>query len=276
MNGFSETLRAYVKRWTPQQGIPRFSPITGVCIPTRGLTLRKTLKPSRLKTSWCRSPFSHRKSLKFFGKLMKWRNKGNVGINPWLTQRRRRSQEIPRLFSNANLTTCINKKIDLEIKRKEEEYKAMKECTGKPKINERSKRIKMSNISQLVKPRANHHNLCKGKKFKRTKNDNSSKRKPPTGRNTPNGITLIESPGRAQPAAEITPRSILWTPQSDFLDGFTQNDGQLSMNCISNQNYPKEGEESLVQYAKSPNSKPKKVSFGFVKCSSTPQIEVKP
>ncbi|CAI2373150.1 unnamed protein product [Moneuplotes crassus] len=167
------------------------------------------------------------------------------------------------------------KKVDLEIKRKEEEHKAMKECTGKPKINERSKRIKMSNISQLVKPRANNHNLCKGKKFKRTKNNSSSKRKPPTGRNTPNGVTLIESPGRVQPAVEITPRSILCTPQSDYLDGFAQNDGQLSMNCTSNQHFLKEGEESLVQYAKSPNPKPKKVSFGFVRCSSTPQIEVK-
>ena len=47
----------------------------------------------------------------------------------------------------------VNKKqVNYEVKKKEQELRAMKEFTGSPKINERSKKMSNSNISQLTKP----------------------------------------------------------------------------------------------------------------------------
>ena len=56
------------------------------------------------------------------------------------------------------------KKVQYEIKKKEEEEKMMKEFTGKPQINQRSKRLKRSNISQLIKPANQYNQLCKAPK----------------------------------------------------------------------------------------------------------------
>lgn len=47
----------------------------------------------------------------------------------------------------------VNKKqVNYEVKKKEQELRAMEEFTGSPKINERSKKMSNSNISQLTKP----------------------------------------------------------------------------------------------------------------------------
>jgi hypothetical protein len=59
-----------------------------------------------------------------------------------------------------------NKKVHFEIRRKEEDDKIMKGFTGAPEINEKSRKMCRSNISQLLKPTQYQSQLLQSKRTK--------------------------------------------------------------------------------------------------------------
>lgn len=59
-----------------------------------------------------------------------------------------------------------NKKVHYEIRRKEEDDKIMKDFTGAPEINEKSRKMSRSNISKLLKSTQCHPQLLQPKRTK--------------------------------------------------------------------------------------------------------------
>jgi len=117
------------------------------------------------------------------------------------------SATLEMVNNNRNLLQRQNdfiykKKVEYEIRRKEEDDKQMEGFTGKPQINQRSRRMQKSNISQLVRSPHFQHTLMQTQRSKSTtkshvdtvwspKSPRSSSRSPPSVPSTPISISQV-------------------------------------------------------------------------------------